>query len=97
MKDELNITIRIASLPPIPMTVSRDDEEAIRTAQYSVNQVWEMLAGRYPGSSTEQLLALTALQFARRCIHQSAQQAAAAQAVADVDRALTRLLDINPG
>lgn len=94
MKDELNITIRIASLPPIPMTVSRSDEEAIRSAQYSVNQVWKMLAGRYPGSTPEQLLALTALQFARRCHLQGEAQAAAAEAVEEVDKALTRLLDL---
>lgn len=77
------------------MTVSRADEEAIRSAQYSVNQVWKMLAGRYPESTPEQLLALTALQFARRCVIQSQAQTDASEALAQADAALTRLLDLS--
>lgn len=95
MKDQLNINIRIAELPPIPMTVNPEDEEAIRNAQNSVNQVWKILAQRYPESSPAQLLALTALQFARRCALQQQNEADAADAVSTIDQALDGLLNLH--
>ena len=39
MNDKLNITIRIANQAPIPLSINRDDEEVIRTAEFNVNKL----------------------------------------------------------
>lgn len=93
MKDELNITLRIADQGPFPMTVSPQDEEVMRKAESHVNQLWRLMGERYPERSSAELLALVAWQFARLNIIQEADVKAAEAAAASIDEALTRSLD----
>ena len=96
MKDELNITLRIADQCPFPMTVSPQDEEYMRKAESHVNQLWDIMRRRYPERSSAELLALVAWQFARLNITQDADVKAAEAAAASTDAALTKLLDMQP-
>ena len=96
MKDELNITLRIADQGPFPMTVSPQDEEYMRKAESHVNQLWDIMRRRYPERSSAELLALVAWQVARLNITQDADVKAAEAAAASTDAALTKLLDMQP-
>lgn len=96
MKDELNITLRIADQGPFPMTVSPQDEEYMRKAESHVNQLWDIMRRRYPERSSAELLAIVAWQFARLNITQDADVKAAEAAAASTDAALTKLLDMQP-
>lgn len=96
MKDELNITLRIADQGPFPMTVAPHDEEVIRKAESHVNQLWDIMRQRYPERSSAELLALVAWQFARLNITREADIRAAEAAAESIDAALTRLLDMQP-
>lgn len=64
MKDKLNITIRIADQPPIPMTINRSEEELIRRAEDTVNQLWNNWSERY-NTSPRELMTMVAFQFAK--------------------------------
>lgn len=96
MKDELNITLRIADQGPFPMTVSPQDEEIMRKAVSHVNHLWKIMHERYPDRSSAELLALVAWQFARLNIRQESDIRAAEAASEATDAALTRLLDLQP-
>lgn len=65
MKDNLNITIRIADVPPISMTIRRDAEERVREAERSVNRVWKTWRAEFDQKSSKEVLAMVAVQFAR--------------------------------
>ena len=66
MKDKLNITIKVADLAPIGMSVIRKDEEAIRLAEYSVNRVWSKWMDDKPGDKTSKdVLGMVAVHFAK--------------------------------
>ena len=96
MKDERNITHRIADQGPFPMTVSPQDEEYMRKAESHVNQLWDIMRRRYPERSSAELLALVAWTLARLNITQDADVKAAEAAAASTDAALTKLLDMQP-
>ncbi|MBR6746605.1 MAG: cell division protein ZapA [Muribaculaceae bacterium] len=65
MKDKLNITIRIAELPPFAMQIDRNDEEAIRNAEYQVNKLWNIWRQRYTNNTSTEVLGMVAFQFAK--------------------------------
>ncbi|MBO5780690.1 MAG: cell division protein ZapA [Muribaculaceae bacterium] len=65
MKDKLNITIRIADLPPIAMEIRRDEEPDIRTAEHQVNLLWKSWSKRFSEKSPHEVLAMVAFQFAK--------------------------------
>lgn len=94
MTDELNITIRIAQQAPIPLVIDRREEETIRNAEYHVNQLWKMLKQRFPDRNPVELLALVALQFARRSNERESALAEANEAAEQIDTALSRLIDM---
>lgn len=64
MTDKLNITIRIADQPPLPLTINRDEEEIIRQAESNVNRLWNNWNERF-NASPQALLAMVAFQFAK--------------------------------
>ncbi|MDE6084806.1 MAG: cell division protein ZapA [Muribaculaceae bacterium] len=64
MKDQLNITIRIADQPSIPMTIRRSEEELIRRAESTVNKLWNTWSERY-NTSPQELMTMIAFQFAK--------------------------------
>ncbi len=64
MNDKLNITIRIADQPPIPLYINRGDEENIRTAEYNVNRLWNAWSTKYKNKTSHEVLAMVAFRFA---------------------------------
>lgn len=64
MNDKLNITIRIANQAPIPLSINRDDEEVIRTAEFNVNKLWNAWSAKFKNKSSMEVLAMVAFRFA---------------------------------
>ncbi len=95
MKDKLNITIRIADQPPIPLTINREEEEIIRQAESNVNRLWSNWGERFK-TTPESLLAMVAFQFAKLHATQSAKLSRAAEALDGFEAELDRMLDIDP-
>ncbi len=91
MKDKLNITIRIADQPPIPMTIRRSEEESIRRAEYSVNQLWNNWSERY-NTSPQELMTMVAFQFAKLYVINKANLDAAVADLEAMDTELEQLL-----
>ena len=48
MNDKLNITIKVADLAPLGMSVPFEGEEDIRLAEYYVNRAWDQLMHSKP-------------------------------------------------
>lgn len=65
MKDKLNITIRIAELPPFALQIDRKEEEVIRNAEYNVNKLWRTWRQRFADKSSTEVLGMVAFQFAK--------------------------------
>lgn len=65
MRDKLNITIRIADLPPFALRINIDEEEAIRNAEYNVNKLWRTWSLRFADKSSTEVLGMVAFQFAK--------------------------------
>ena len=65
MKDKLNITIRIAELPPFALQIDRMEEEMIRNAEYNVNKLWRTWRQRFTDKSSTEVLRMVAFQFAK--------------------------------
>lgn len=65
MNDNLNITIKIADVAPLPMTVRRENEAVIREAERAVNRVWKTWRKEFDTKSSKEVLAMVAWQFAR--------------------------------
>ena len=65
MKKEQNITIKIADCAPISMTIARDTEELVREAERNVNQVWSRWHAEFEDSTSKEVLAMVAFQFAK--------------------------------
>mgnify|MGYP000786553015 CR=1 FL=1 len=92
MNDNLNITIRIANLPPIPMAIRRDEEEVMRTAEYNVNKLWNSWSMRYKSKTPAEVLAMVTFRFAELYFRQSQAMASAAGELDRFDKELSRLL-----
>lgn len=96
MKDKLNITIRIADQPPIPLTINREEEEIIRQAESNVNRLWNNWSERFK-TTPESLLAMVAFQFAKLHATQVSELARTAEALRGFDAELDDLLGMDPG
>lgn len=91
MTDKLNITIRIADQPPLPLTIRRDEEEIIRQAESNVNRLWNNWNERF-NASPQALLAMVAFQFAKLHAGLSADLEGAGKLLKDLDADLDELL-----
>lgn len=66
MKDKLNITVKIADQPPIPLRdVSPEEEEVIREAEYNINKLVNSWSRQFADKSTTEVLAMVTLRFAQ--------------------------------
>lgn len=65
MKDKLNITIRIANLPPMRIQISPQEEEIVRKAQKNVNLLWERWCERFVENTPGEVLGMVAYRFAQ--------------------------------
>lgn len=92
MNDKLNITIRIANQAPIPLSINREDEEVIRTAEYNVNRLWNSWSTKFKSKSPTEVLAMVAFRFAELFFSQSATASNAAEAVGEFEKKLDAIL-----
>lgn len=65
MTDKQNITIKIADLPKIPLTINREDEELVRIAESNVNSLWADWCHRFKDKTSKEVLAMVAYQYAK--------------------------------
>ena len=72
MNDKLNITIRIANQAPISLSINREDEEVIRTAEYNLNRLWNSWSTKFKSKSSTEVLAMVAFRFAELFFTQAA-------------------------
>ena len=89
MNDKLNITIRIANQAPISLSINREDEEVIRTAEYNLNRLWNSWSTKFKSKSSTEVLAMVAFRFAELFFTQNA----AVQSAADMLGAFESRLD----
>lgn len=92
MKDKLNITIKIAELPPIPLQINRDEEETVRTAEYNVNKLWRQWMLRFSDKTAYEVLAMVAFQFAKTFVLLNKQAEAVGKVLDDFEQELDRVL-----
>ena len=63
--DKQNITIRLAGLPKMPLSIERADEELIRQAESLVNELWSRWTrGSFAAESQLAVMSRVAFQFA---------------------------------
>lgn len=92
MNDKLNITIRIANQAPIPLSINRDDEEVIRTAEFNVNKLWNAWSAKFNNKSSMEVLAMVAFRFAELFFTQNALAKNAEEALAGFEETLDKIL-----
>ena len=92
MNDKLNITIRIANQAPIPLSINRDDEEVIRTAEFNVNKLWNAWSAKFKNKSPMEVLAMVAFRFAELFFTQNALAKNAEEALAAFEETLDKIL-----
>lgn len=92
MNDKLNITIRIANQAPIPLSINRDDEEVIRTAEFNVNKLWNAWSAKFKNKSSMEVLAMVAFRFAELFFTQNALAKNAEEALAGFEETLDKTL-----
>ncbi|MDE5727201.1 MAG: cell division protein ZapA [Duncaniella sp.] len=63
----LNISIRIANLPRIPMRIPRSQEELVRRAESSINELWKQWSAmeEFSDKSPTEVLGMVTFRFAR--------------------------------
>lgn len=65
-QEKINIWIRIADLPAIPLSINRDDESSYRETEKLVNTLWSKWNARFRETcSAQEVMARVAFQFAR--------------------------------
>ena len=92
MNDKLNITIRIANQAPIPLSINREDEEVIRTAEFNVNKLWNAWSTKFKNKSSMEVLAMVAFRFAELFFTQNALAKNAEEALTGFEETLDKIL-----
>ncbi|MBD5345244.1 MAG: cell division protein ZapA [Bacteroides sp.] len=92
MKDKLNITIRIANLPPMRILISPDEEEVVRKAQKNVNLLWERWSERFTENTPGEVLGMVAYRFAQMFYTAEARMNELETTINDLEKALDNVL-----
>ena len=90
MKDKLNITIRLADLDPMAMSVKLQEEEIVRSAEYNVNLVWSKWMEAYKKNKTSK--EVLAYQFAKMYLEQRRQSQATQEVLTQFEDELDQML-----
>lgn len=89
-----NITIRIADVNPISMSIPANSEEIVRLAEFNVNRVWNKWRKDFPERNSKEILAMMALHIARN-YYQLLEQVNSQQTILkEFEDELDRLLNI---
>ncbi|MBO5053763.1 MAG: cell division protein ZapA [Muribaculaceae bacterium] len=92
MKEQQKISIKIADVTPISMTINPQAEEVVREAEYNVNKVWSTWRHEFENKTSKEVLAMVAFQFAK-LYYQLSHTVAQRQGIVDTFEAeLDRLL-----
>lgn len=92
MRQEQNISIKIANQRPMAMTIRPEQEEIIRRAEKSVNELWRSWSERFADRKPIEVLALVAFQFARYYYEAEEADQAVARHLEGFEAELDRLL-----
>lgn len=95
MRDKLDINLRIADTK-LSLTISPTDEEFLRDVAAEVNKVYKKYSERFPGSSSQEVLAKVTLLFARGYLSMSEQTSALERELDELDERLDTLLQQMP-
>lgn len=97
MREQQKITIKIADVAPISLSVKPSEEEFVRDAERNVNRVWQVWSRQYSNKSSKEVLAMVAYQFARIYYQMLHTVDSEARILADYEKELDRLLDLTAG
>lgn len=87
--DKLNITIRLADVKPLSLSIDRDEEPRYREAEKLVNTLWNKWMLRFRNtSSSEEVMARVAFQFARLYAQVYRENMATSEYLADFEKKL---------
>ncbi len=94
MRDKLNITIKVSNQRPLRMAVSLgEEEEEVRQAEYYVNHVWaKWMNDKAADQSDSDVLAMTAIYFARLYIQEYRKNEEAERRLAEFEESLDKIL-----
>ena len=87
--DKLNLTIRLADVKPLSLSIDRDEEPRYREAEKLVNTLWNKWMLRFRNtSSSEEVMARVAFQFARLYAQVYRENMATSEYLADFEKKL---------
>ncbi|MDE6268436.1 MAG: cell division protein ZapA [Muribaculaceae bacterium] len=96
MSDRLNITIKIAGLTPMALSIQRSQEEQIRIAEAYVNRLWANWSQQFHDITPMEVMARVAFQFAKLFVIQTATAEQTTEILAHFEDELDKiLLDVN--
>lgn len=96
MSDGLNITIKIADLAPMALSIQRSQEEQIRIAETYVNRLWASWSQQFHDITPMEVMARVAFRFANLFVIQSEANEKVAETLAHFEDELDKiLLDVN--
>ena len=95
MNDKLlNITIRIADLPRIPLTIPAHSEELVRRAEENINALWNRWKDKeeFREKSSAEVLAMVTFRFAQLYYANLEASASLQDTLASIEASFDRLL-----
>lgn len=95
----LNISIRIADLPRIPLRIPAGQEEIVRKAEANINALWRKwsAADDFKDKTSAEILAMVTFRFAQLYFTAEETSKRVDETLEDLEKSLDRvLLDIQP-
>lgn len=94
MKDKLDITIKVADLAPLGMSVTLKGEEDIRLAEYYVNLAWKKwMQSKRDDQESKDILGMVAIHFTKLYIQELRKNENTAGMLADFEKRLDEMLN----
>ena len=94
MKDKLDITIKVADLAPLGMSVTLKGEEAIGLAEYYVNLAWKKwMQSKRDDQESKDILGMVAIHFTKLYIQELRKNENTAGMLADFEKRLDEMLN----
>lgn len=91
-RDKINISIRIADYPRMHLSVPPQEEEIIRRAEASVNDLWRTWTQRFSDKSPCEILAMVTFRFAQLYFTAEARTTRIDDTLASLEAALDRAI-----
>ena len=94
MKDKLDITIKVADLAPLGMSVTLKGKEDIRLAEYYVNLAWKKwMQSKRDDQESKDILGMVAIHFTKLYIQELRKNENTAGMLADFEKRLDEMLN----